>query len=139
MSAAPYVVAVGDANANTNFKGAVWAFDVVKYAWPGLELWIVGDGPLMPDVRAFADSLGRDDPRVRFLGWVPKLDDVLREATACVLTYRTGGVALVQRAVPLGVPVIAMHNAELASLAGVHLVPINDHVAMASAILAHKS
>ena len=138
MSAAPYVVAVGDADANTNFKGAVWAFDILKYAWLDLELWIVGDGPLMPAVRTFAESLGRDDLRVRFVGWVPNLDDVMRNASAVWLTCRGGGVELAQRATSLSVPVLAMQNAELMTVAGVQFVPKDDHVAMASAMLSHK-
>lgn len=139
MSASPYLVTVGDANANSNFKGAVWAFDIVKYAWPGLELRIVGDGPLLTDVRTFAESLGRDDLRVRFLGWVPNLDELLKNAVALLLTYRSGGVELAQRAIALGVPVLAMQNAELANIAGVHLLPKDDHVALASAILDYKA
>ena len=138
MNAAPYVVAVGDANANTNFKGAVWAFDILKYAWPDLELWIVGDGPLLPAVRSFAESLGRDDLRVSFLGWVPNLDEVLRQASALWLTCRSGGQELAQRGVELGVPVLAMQNADLMTLAGVRVVPKDDHVAMASAMLERK-
>jgi glycosyltransferase involved in cell wall biosynthesis len=138
MSAAPYVVAVGDADTNTNFKGAVWSFDILKYAWPDLELWIVGDGPLLPAVRSFAESLGRDDLRVRFLGWLPNLDELLRQATAMWLTCRSGGQELAQRGVRMGVPVLAMQNADLMALAGVRLVPKDDHVAMASAMLEHK-
>jgi glycosyltransferase involved in cell wall biosynthesis len=138
MSTAPYVVAVGDADANTNFKGAVWAFDILKYAWLDLELWIVGDGPLLPAVRTFAESLGRDDLRVRFLGWVPNLDEVLKNSAALWLTCRSGGAVLAQRAIALGVPVLAMQNADLLTVAGVQFVPKDDHVAMASVMLQRK-
>jgi glycosyltransferase involved in cell wall biosynthesis len=138
MSAAPYVVAVGDADANTNFKGAVWAFDILKYAWLDLELWIVGDGPLLPAVRTFAGGLGRDDLRVRFLGWVPNLEEVLKNSAALWLTGRSGGAGLAQRAIAFGVPVVAMQNNELMTVAGVQLVPKDDHVALASAMLERK-
>ena len=138
MSAAPYVVAVGDADANTNFKGAVWAFDILKYAWLDLELWVVGDGPLLPAVRSFAESLGRDDIRVRFVGWVPNLDEVLKNSAALWLTCHSGGAGLAQRAIALGVPVLSMRNAEVMSVAGVQLVPKDDHAAMAAAMLERK-
>jgi glycosyltransferase involved in cell wall biosynthesis len=131
----PYIVAVGDADANTNFKGAVWAFDILKYALPDLELWIVGEGPLLADVRSFAESLGWDDLRVRFPGWLPNLDEVLKNSVGLWLTYRSGGLELARRAVALGVPVLAMHNAELAGVPGVQFVPMNDHVAMAAEML----
>ena len=138
MSAAPYVVAVGDADANTNFKGAVWAFDILKYAWLDLELWVVGDGPLLPAVRTFAESLGRDDLRVRFVGWVPNLDEVLKNSAALWLTCHNGGAGLAQRAIALGVPVLSMQNAEVMSVAGVQLVAKDDHAAMAAAMLERK-
>ena len=131
MSAA-YILTIGDCDTNANLKSAVWAFDILKYAWPGLELYVVGDGPLRVDLEAFAVHLGHDDCRVRFLGWPGDITLLIKQATAVWLTALTGGSELATLASRAGVPVFAMQNPDLSDVPG---VPQGDHVGLAARTL----
>ena len=47
-------------------RTAIWAFDILKYPYPELQLLIV-DRPEWNQVHDFADSMGRDDHRILFI------------------------------------------------------------------------
>src|SRR5262245_33024068 len=53
------VMVVGPVKATHGGREAVWAADILKYAVPELQLVIVGDGPDLARVRAFARSVSR--------------------------------------------------------------------------------
>lgn len=68
---------------------------------------LVGDGPLLPQVKALAQELGLGS-RVRFLGRRVDIDSVLAEAQVFVLTSRWEGLPLtILEAMRAGLPVVA--------------------------------
>lgn len=77
---------------------------------PQVRAAVVGDGPLMEDLRGLAGSLGILD-RVAFLGHTERVEDVLAQTKTFVLTSRSEGLsialaeAMAARAVPVVVDV----------------------------------
>ena len=101
------VLAAGGFDDFANLRLAAWAFDVLKYPHPDLQLVLLGDGPLRPDVLAFARSLAPDDFRVSSPGWVPNVRPYLASAALVVGTHTRGGAKFLLEAMATGVPVIA--------------------------------
>jgi len=96
------LIAVGTLDDRKNFAVAVEAMALL----PGLELDIVGDGPLRSDLERQIDRLGIGD-RVRLLGRRSDVRDVLCEHDALLSTSRFEGFSLVAaEALALGLPVI---------------------------------
>ncbi|MBQ0719268.1 MAG: glycosyltransferase [Gammaproteobacteria bacterium] len=71
------------------------------------ELWFVGDGPLLEETRAQAESLGITD-HVCFLGGQSNVESFYRQATISWLpSYREGLPIVLLEAMACGLPVIA--------------------------------
>lgn len=71
------------------------------------SLDLVGDGPLLPQVKALAQELGLEN-RVRFLGRRVDVDGILAKAQVFVLTSRWEGLPLtILEAMRAGLPVVA--------------------------------
>lgn len=84
---------------------------------PGVELLMVGDGPLRRDLESLAAALGITD-RVRFLGIRSDIADVMKAADAFALTSVSEAASLtLLEAMASGLPVVATNvggNMELA-------------------------
>jgi glycosyltransferase involved in cell wall biosynthesis len=115
------------------------AFARVAAVRPDVDLLLVGDGPLRPDLEALVRELGVG-PRVHFLGVRPDVPDLLRASDIFALTSISEAASLtlmeaMASAVPVvvtgvgGMPEIARHGAE-----GL-LVPRGDDRAAAAALL----
>ena len=132
-----YVLAAGGFDAAANLKEAVWAFDVLKYAHPDLQLVLLGDGPLRTEVERFARTLGFDDLRVRCVGHVADVGPYLRQAEQVWGTHTRGGVKFLLEAMAAGVPVLATRTPDSGRVIsdGVNglLVPVGRPVELATA------
>ena len=74
--------------------------------FPRLEAWIVGDGPLRPELEALARSLGIAD-RVRFLGFRRDIPQILARMDLFVFTSHAESFGLVViEAQAAGLPVV---------------------------------
>ncbi len=105
---------------------------------PGVDLVIVGDGPLEDDLRALTSELDLQD-RVHFTGFRSDAIDLTASADVFCLSSRWEAVALAaQEAVLLGVPVVATAVGGLPELISDgrsgRLVPPGDPVALAAAL-----
>ena len=82
---------------------------------PGRQLVVVGDGPLLPEMKALAIRLGLsissdtyDHAQVMFVGSTNKPEDFMAGAVAFLLTSRHEGVPTVAiQAASLGLPLLA--------------------------------
>jgi glycosyltransferase involved in cell wall biosynthesis len=132
-----YILAAGGFDDAANLKQAVWAFDVLKYANPGLHLVLLGDGPQRADIERFARSLGFDDLRVRCVGHVPDVTPHLAHTEQVWSTHRCGGLKFLLEAMASGVPVIASETPDARSVvthgANGLLVPVDQPVEFAKA------
>jgi len=130
----PYIVAAGAFDRAANLRTAIFAFDIIKYALPGWRLKLHGDGPERASLQALALRLGFDDLRIDFLQWTIPLVDLVSNAAFAWNVHRTTGSGFLRLATSLGVPAAAMRNREIeAANLGLELVPMDDHVALASA------
>src|SRR5262245_11723211 len=114
-----------------------------------LPLWVAGDGPLRPLVRAAADS----GSAVRDLGWLPQedLEALQREATMTLVPsewYEAGQPLVLLQALAAGTPVVcsdldnicqdvvatgagrAFRTGDAESLASTVLAMLDDHAAL---------
>ncbi|MGH7557123.1 MAG: glycosyltransferase family 4 protein [Gemmatimonadota bacterium] len=105
-----------------------------------VELLLVGDGPLEPELRALARAEGVEE-RVRFLGYRTReaIHALLRHADCYVLSSLHEGLGIVvQEAMDAGLPVVATDNGGQVDLIRSRrnglLVPPGDPVALAEAI-----
>ena len=97
-------------------KPAVWAFDMLRYDYPGLYLLAFGDGPGRAGLEAFVRSLAFDDYRVKFL---PPRDDfpaVLGLAEVVWVFRERGGLNLALEAMAAGRPVVGWETPDLAEV-----------------------
>jgi glycosyltransferase involved in cell wall biosynthesis len=131
------ILGAGGFDAVANLKHAVWAFDVLKYPHPDLQLVLLSDGPQRADIERFAHSLGFDDLRVRCVGHVADVSPYLAAAEQVWGTHTRGGVKFLLEAMAAGVPVIASETPDARSVispgANGLLVPIDRPVEFAKA------
>jgi len=131
------IFAAGRFDSVSSLKSAVWAFDVVKYVASDICLILVGDGPERERLARFAEALGFDDHRVRFLGRRDDLPALLNLAELVWVTHEQGGASVALEAMAAGKPVIAQRTSDLAEIVvdGVTgtLVTLGDKVQIASA------
>lgn len=100
------VMLVGPLNAGHGGRDAIWAADILKYAVPDVQLAIVGDGPDLPRLRAFAQNLGRAREFTHFLPRRPDAAALLAHADVVWVPGRSGR-QIVLEAQAAGVPVVA--------------------------------
>jgi glycosyltransferase involved in cell wall biosynthesis len=83
------------------------AFRLTALALPAAELWLVGDGPLLPEVQERTCQLGLSQ-RVQFLDPREDLRPLLHQASLLVLSSRTEALPnVVLEAMAAGLPVVA--------------------------------
>ncbi|HYD97997.1 MAG TPA: nucleotidyltransferase family protein [Alphaproteobacteria bacterium] len=134
----PLLVAVGVLTHVKGFDTVIRAHARVRAAGIPHRLAIVGDGPLMAELRALAASEGVAES-VQFLGFLKNPYAVMAKAQGLVLGSRLEGFALVvAEALALGVPVVATDTAGPNEIldGGRYgpLVPIDSPTAMAEAL-----
>jgi glycosyltransferase involved in cell wall biosynthesis len=100
------------------------------------HLAFLGNGPLEPELKQLADSLGLAD-RVHFCGFVQDVRPALASATALLLTSEREGLPrAIMESLAMGVPVVttaARGCAELVESAGA-VVPVGDVLAIAASL-----
>jgi len=102
---------VAEVNRNKNQRQFLTAFrDMCHSTKVPARAWIVGDGPLKPDMQALAYDM-RIDSRVSFLGFRRDVPALLRGAdVAVLLSYREGLPRCLMEACATGLPVIATNT-----------------------------
>jgi glycosyltransferase involved in cell wall biosynthesis len=115
------------------------ALAIVRRRRPGTTAVVVGDGPLLPDLRERARSLGLD-PSATFVGHQRDVEKWLRSARAFVLTSDSEGLSLaLMEAMLCGLPAVVSDVGELRELVedGVNgfLVPERSPEAFAARVL----
>jgi glycosyltransferase involved in cell wall biosynthesis len=108
-----FVLTAGRMDRAADLATAVWAFDILRYTEPGLELRVLGDGPERGRLERYARSAGREDDRVRF---VREVDFAAAEQVW--VTHHRGGGRLALAAMVHGRPVLAVDTPELRALLG---------------------
>jgi len=136
----PYLLTVAAHNPKKGLDTLLRAFELIAPRYPGLELYLVGDGPLRTVLEAQA-AAGPAHGRIRFLGQRPHAEvmTLLRECRAFVLPSRSEpfGIAALE-ALGCGSPVVASRVGGLPEFIedGVHglLVPHDDPEALAGGV-----
>lgn len=98
-----------------NLDGLLAVFAAYTTRQPGRQLVVVGDGPLLPEMKSLAKRLGltisnniNEDAQVLFVGSTNKPEDFMVGAIAFLLTSRHEGVPTVAiLAASLGLPLLA--------------------------------
>ncbi|MCU0702564.1 MAG: glycosyltransferase [Fimbriiglobus sp.] len=133
--ASPTILAAGGFDSVAHLKHIVWAFDVLKYPHPQLQLVILGDGPLRREVEQFARSLGFDDLRVQCVGFQADPSPWLCNAIQAWSCHSRGGAKFLLDAMAAGVPVLATRTPDTERLIrdgeNGRLVPVGRPVEMA--------
>jgi len=117
---------------------AAWA--AVLAAYPDARLVIAGrDGPATPELRILIATSGVEDA-VLLAGYRSDVSDLMCAADVFVLPSRTeGSPGVLLEAMALEVPVVASDIPSVREIAGSEplalLVPVDDHAAMAAAIV----
>lgn len=133
----PFILGIGRLSYQKGFDTLLCAFAQLKH--PTLDLVLLGDGPLKPDLEALAVTLGVKD-RVVLAGFVDDPSVYLRAAALFVLASRWEGFPnVLTEALASGVPVVStdcpgsprevLQNGLLG-----RLVPVDDCKALAFAI-----
>lgn len=130
------IVAAGRLEPGTGLKSAIWAFDLIRYEFPELQLVIVGDGPERDSLHEFARALMFDDMRVRFIPARADLPQVLALAEFAWVTNERGDAALALEAMAAGAVVIGwklpQHVEAIEDGKSGLLVELNDRAQLAA-------
>jgi sugar transferase (PEP-CTERM/EpsH1 system associated) len=104
---APVVGTVGRLSEIKRQDVLICAFARVRDTFPDAHLVIVGDGPLLEDLRSLADGIGIAEA-VHFVGYQPHSAPYLRAMDVFALTSRSEGMPqAVLEACVMGLPVVA--------------------------------
>lgn len=116
---APLVVSVGELNENKNHKTVIMAISLLHNKQA--HYCIAGNGPLLQELTAYAESLGVAD-RVHFLGYRRDVPAILNQADVFVLPSRREGLGMAAiEAMSCGLPLVSSnrHGINDYSIAGV--------------------
>jgi glycosyltransferase involved in cell wall biosynthesis len=133
------LVFVGRLAAVKNLQTLVRAVALAMDRLPGLEFWIVGDGPVRAELEALAQELGVGE-QVRFWGQRMDTAQFFSAADAFAMSSVSEGLPMsLLQAMSLGVPAVVTDvggMAEVVKLAQCGLLaPVGDSTAMADAIV----
>jgi hypothetical protein len=111
-----YLACVGPFDAHKGHRDAIWAFDILRHAVPGIHLVMIGEGPERHRLETFKNEAGMSDV-VRFLGW---RDDALaliaHAEIVWVPSVGRGGINAALEAQAAGRPVVAANIPALAAV-----------------------
>jgi glycosyltransferase involved in cell wall biosynthesis len=132
-------VAIGRLLPAKNYPLMLRAFEVVSRDAPNVLLFIVGDGPLMAEIREYAQGL-RLEERIRFLGNRHDVRPVLHMADAFIMSSSWEGMPMVLlEASACAVPIVATRVGGIAEVVaheeGGYLVSPGDDQELAAAML----
>jgi len=136
LSSPPRLLAVGRISFQKDYQNLLQALARIEdQAW---HLTILGDGPLMPEIRALAENLGVGD-RIDFEGFVTKAAPYYANADILLLSSRWEGFAAVPlEAMAAGCDIVATDSSDglthLLASANIQTVPVEDPEALALAI-----
>lgn len=134
--AARLIVTAGGFDAVSGARTAVWAFDILKYADPGVRLVFFGDGPEHARVARFSRAIGFEDHRVHFVGRRAGVAAAVGLAELVWVAHLRGGVNLALEAMAAGVPVVAVQNRDVAEVVADgetgRFVPAGDRIRLAA-------
>ena len=137
----PHVMAMGRLQHEKGYDVLLKAFSSVLKAFPQAQLTILGEGPLEAQLKKQAVDLGVDHA-VTFAGFQKNPWPYVKHADLFVLASRYEGLPnAVLEVLALGVPVVAADcpggvREIQKSVREIVLVPTEDHVALAGAIVA---
>jgi glycosyltransferase involved in cell wall biosynthesis len=115
-SATPVIACVGALRPDKGFYDAVWAFDILHFTAPDLELVVVGDGPERSRLQAFAQRIGLSH-RIHFQSSPADAAATLARAwVVWVPSRQDTGVSAALEAMAAGRPVIAARWPRLAEI-----------------------
>lgn len=135
----PHLVAVGRFSAQKGFGLLIEALAMAAPTLPGLQLTLVGDGELRPQIKALVQKFGLG-PRITMAGWQDEagVRQALGAAQVLILPSFAEGLPMVlMEAMAQGRPVIATAIAgvpELVTRETGWMVPAGDAAALATAI-----
>lgn len=75
----PVIAILARLEADRGVKDAIWAFDILRYLHPQLQLLIAGEGPERDNLRQFIRALGAER-NARLLGWRNDAETLLQSA-----------------------------------------------------------
>jgi glycosyltransferase involved in cell wall biosynthesis len=114
--AAPVIACVGALRPDKGFHDAIWAFDILHFTVPDLELVLVGDGPERRRLEAFAQRIGLSH-RVHFQSRQADAAAALARAwVVWIPSHQDTGVSAALEAMAAGRPVIAARWPRLAEI-----------------------
>jgi glycosyltransferase involved in cell wall biosynthesis len=114
--APPVIACVGALRADKGFHDAVWAFDILHFTAPDLDLVIVGDGPERRRLQAFAQRIGLSH-RIHIQSSQADAASALARAwVVWVPSRQDTGVSVALEAMAAGRPVIAARWPRLAEV-----------------------
>jgi len=137
-SSMPRLLAVGRIAVQKDYANMIRALAKVKdQSW---TLKILGDGPLLGDIKELATQLGISD-RIDFKGFVPDAAPYYADADILILSSKWEGFAAAPiEAMACGCHVVATDSSagltHLLAKGGHQTVPVNDCAALAKAITA---
>ena len=135
---APVIGTVGRLNEVKRQDVLIRAFALVRQRLPDAHLVLVGDGPLLADLRSLAGQLGVMEA-VHFVGYQPHSGPFLKSMDVFALTSRSEGMpqAVIEASI-MGLPVVASRVGGLPEVVqdGVTgtLFEAGDHAALAAAL-----
>ena len=101
------IVSVARLDNQKDHETLLKAFDIVYEDLKNTELWIVGDGPLLKELKILTSKLGIKKS-VKFFGWVQDSEKLLQKCDVFVLSSKWEGFPLsILEAMCVGLPVIA--------------------------------
>ncbi len=135
----PVVVSAGRLDHERSFETLIHAIPEIRTRHPAAEFVIAGDGEVTAELKALAQTLGVASA-IRWPGWVPDLQEVLRSAHLYVNTWPAEGFGMATaEAMAAGVPVIVTSTGAAPELVadgvGGWIVPPRDPAALAAKIL----
>jgi glycosyltransferase involved in cell wall biosynthesis len=136
-SGARVLVCVGRIDAQKNTAWLIELAPRLLAELPGRHLLLVGQGPLLAQLRTRADELGLAG-RVHFVGWRPDVPAILAASEMLLLPSRWEGMPnVVLEAMAVGLPVVATAAEGVRELlgpdAGCQVIPHGDAAALVQA------
>jgi glycosyltransferase involved in cell wall biosynthesis len=101
------VVNISRLDSQKDHKTLIDAFKIVAQKIPNSQLWLIGDGPQLNEIKKQAQQFKLTN-RIKFLGWKQNPAKVLEKAAVFVLSSRWEGLPLTMlEAMSIGIPVVA--------------------------------
>ena len=136
----PLMMGVGHLGSADRFHDAVWAFEMLQFVVPKLQLALVGDGPNRQRLGSYFRAARQSGLGLHFLGFRDDAASLVGLADVVVVPHRrAGGTFATLEAMSAGKPVVASNLPHLANIirngeTGM-LVPPNDPIALARVTL----